>query len=223
METIFGDNEQLKEAFSTSARHSGMDTILRDNKQLTEALSTTSSARHSGTGAILEDNKQLNEAPSTSVRHPSIYIFLSRVRPMHTALSMLPFLYMVALIITRLSGMPRTAFAPCYLPFLSRPALCIQPDSNDMRSPKWADFPQFIHISSGFEQLLDESVALSLEFEKGASATVDIRMNKISDFCSDHVQGPLLEMFEKEVKKEVKKAAWSLTKLISKVGGAVDK
>ena len=73
METIIGDNEQLEEAFSTRARHLGIETILRDNKQLTEALSTTSSARHSGTGAIFGDNEQLKEAPSTGVRHSSIY------------------------------------------------------------------------------------------------------------------------------------------------------
>ena len=124
---------------------------------------------------------------------------------------------MFALIIMRLPGMVQ--FAPCYFPFVSRSALCSQPDPDDMHNPKWAHFPQLIHISSGFEQLLEESVALSLEFGKGASATAGIRKNIASDICLDHSRGPLFEMFEKEARK----AAWSLTKLISKMGGAVDK
>lgn len=193
--------------------------ILGDNGQRKEVLSTSS--RHSDIDIIIGDNEQLTEAPSASVRHSSIYILdilLRMVRLMHISLSMLLFLCMFALVIMRLSGTLCTAFPPCYLPFIWRSASCIPPYPNVLRNSKWADFPQLMEMqSSKFEQLLDESVALSLEFGKAASETTGMITTMIID--SDFDRANLLTVFDKDAKKTSR----SVIRLISRVGSAVDK
>lgn len=191
METILGGNEQRKEVLSTSARHSDIDTIIGDNEQLTEA-------------------------PSTSVRYSNIYILdvLRMARLMHISSSMPFFLFMFALVIMRL------AFHQCYLRFIWSSALCIPPYLNVLPNSKWADFPQLMEMqSSKFEQLLDESVALSLEFGKAAFETSGMITTMIIDPKFDFDRANLLTVFDRDAKK----ASRSVIRLISRVGSAVDK
>ena len=71
--------------------------------------------------------------------------------------------------------------------------------------------------SSKFEQLLDESVALSLEFGKAASERTGMITTMIID--SDFDRANLLTVFDKDAKKTSR----SVIRLISRVGSAVDK
>jgi hypothetical protein len=171
------------------------------------------------------DKEQLKEALSITARHSSNYILdvvLRAIRLLRIPLSMLLFLWMLAFVMARLSATLRTAFAPiCYLPLISRSALCAPLDPT---IPKWADFPQLMQVQgSAFEQLLDGSAGgsgLSLEIRKAEFATADLTtLVRHSDLKSNDVLAELLTAFVKDAKK----TARGLTKLNSRVGGAVDK
>ncbi|KAG1738380.1 uncharacterized protein EDB91DRAFT_457555 [Suillus paluster] len=173
------------------------------------------------------DKEQIKEALSTGAHHSSAYIldvFLRAVRLMRIPLSVMLFLWMMTFVMVRLSGALRTAFAPmCYLPLVSRSALCAPLDLTASHDPKWADFPQLMQVQgSTFEQLLDGSVGgseLSLEIRKAEFATADLTtLVRHSDLKSNDVLADLLTTFVKDAKK----TARSLTKLSSKIGGAVD-
>jgi len=146
------------------------------------------------------------------------------VRLMRMPLSIMLFLWMLAFAMIRLSGALRTAFAPmCYLPMVSRSALCAPLDPNAFQIPKWADFPQLMEAQgSTFEQLLAGSVGgsgLSIEIRKAEFATADLTtLVRHSDLKSSDVLADQLATFVKDAKKTAK----SLTKLSSKIGGAVD-
>ncbi|KAG1794754.1 hypothetical protein EV424DRAFT_1449364 [Suillus variegatus] len=151
------------------------------------------------------DKELIKEALSTSAHHSSIYILdvvLRAVRLMRMPLSIMLFLWMLAFAMIRLSGALRTAFAPmCYLPMVSRSALS---------------------QGSTFEQLLAGSVGgsgLSIEIRKAEFATADLTtLVRHSDLKSSDVLADQLATFVKDAKKTAK----SLTKLSSKIGGAVD-
>ncbi|KAG1779064.1 hypothetical protein EV702DRAFT_1216041 [Suillus placidus] len=172
------------------------------------------------------DKEQIKEVLSTGAHHSSIYIldvFLRAVRLMRIPLSVMLFLWMLTFAMIRLSGALRTAFAPmCYLPVVSRSALCAM-DPNASQIPKWADFPQLMEAQgSTFEQLLAGSVGgsgLSIEIRKAEFATADLTtLVRHSDLKSNDVLADLLTTFTKDAKK----TARSLTKLSSRIGGAVD-
>ncbi|KAG1866207.1 hypothetical protein F4604DRAFT_974051 [Suillus subluteus] len=126
------------------------------------------------------DKEQIKEALSTGAHHSSIFIldvFLRAVRLMRIPLSIMLFLWMLAFVMIRLSGALRTAFSPmCYLPIVSRSALCAPLDP---QSVKWPDFPQLMETQgSTFEKLLEGSVGgsgLSIEIRKAEFATADLR------------------------------------------------
>jgi hypothetical protein len=173
------------------------------------------------------NKEQIKEALSTSAHHSSIYIldiFLRAVRLMRIPLSLMLFLWMLSFAMIRLSGALRTAFAPmCYLPVVSRSALCAPLDPNASQIPRWADFPQLMEAQgSTFEQLLAGSVGgsgLSIEIRKAEFATADLAtLVRHSDLKSNDVLADLLTTFVKDAKK----TARSLTKLSSRIGGAVD-
>jgi hypothetical protein len=174
------------------------------------------------------DKEQIKEALSTSARHSSIYILdivLRAVRLMRIPLSIMLFLWMFSFAMIRLSGALRTAFAPmCYLPVVSRSALCAPLDPNASQMPKWANFPQLMEAQgSTFDQLLAGSVGgsgLSIEIRKAEFATADLAtLVRHSDLKSNDILADLLTTFVKDAKK----TARSLTKLSSRIGGAVDK
>jgi hypothetical protein len=173
------------------------------------------------------DKEQLKDTLSTTAHHSSVYIldfFLRAARLMCIPL-MLLFLCMLTFVVTRPSGTLRTTFTPvCYLPFVSRSALCAPLDPNVLRHPKWADFPQLMQAQgSAFERILDRSAGgsgLALEIREAEFATADLAtLVRHSDLQSNDVLADLLTVFVKDAKK----TARSLTKLSSKVGGAVDK
>ncbi|KAG1770948.1 hypothetical protein EDD22DRAFT_864580 [Suillus occidentalis] len=173
------------------------------------------------------DKEQIKEALSTTAHHSSIYIldiFLRAVRLMRIPLSIMLFLWMLSFAMIRLSGALRTAFAPmCYLPVVSRSALCAPLDPSASQVPKWADFPQLMETQgSTFEKLLAGSVGgsgLSIEIRKAEFATADLAtLVRHSDLKSNDVLADLLSTFVKDAKK----TARSLTKLSSRIGGAVD-
>ncbi|KAG2060918.1 hypothetical protein BDR06DRAFT_1002133 [Suillus hirtellus] len=173
------------------------------------------------------DKELIKEALSTGAHHSSIYILdvvLRAVRLMRMPLSIMLFLWMLAFAMIRLSGALRTAFAPmCYLPMVSRSALCAPLDPNASQIPKWADFPQLMEAQgSTFEQLLAGSVGgsgLSIEIRKAEFATADLTtLVRHSDLKSSDILAEQLATFVKDAKKTAK----SLTKLSSKIGGAVD-
>ncbi|KAG2122767.1 hypothetical protein DEU56DRAFT_917661 [Suillus clintonianus] len=173
------------------------------------------------------DKEQIKEALSTGAQETSIYIFdviIRAVRLMRIPLSLMLFLWMLSFAMIRLSGAMRTAFAPmCYLPLVSRSALCAPLDPNASQIPKWADFPHLMEAQgSTFEQLLEGSVGgpgLSIEIRKAEFATADLTtLVRHSDLKSNDILADLLANFVQDAKK----TARSLTKLSSKIGGAVD-
>ncbi|OJA08995.1 hypothetical protein AZE42_11043 [Rhizopogon vesiculosus] len=173
------------------------------------------------------DKEKLTEALSTTAHHSGIFvldIFLRAVRLMRIPLSLFLFVWMLAYVMTRLSGTLRTVFAPmCCLPFVSSSLMCTPLDPSVLHQPKWADFPQLMEVqSSTFDQLLDGSAGesgLSLEIRKAEFATADLTtLVRHSDLKSNDILADLLTVFVKDAKKTAK----GLTKLSSKVGGAVD-
>ncbi|KAG2035788.1 hypothetical protein BDR03DRAFT_993243 [Suillus americanus] len=177
-----------------------------------------------GDKANVIDKEQIKEALSTGAHHSSIYIldvFLRAVRLMRIPLSIMLFLWMLAFVMIRLSGALRTAFSPmCYLPVVSRSALCAPLDP---QIAKWADFPQLMETQgSTFEKLLEGSVGgseLSIEIRKAEFATADLAtLVRYSDLRSNEILADLLANFVKDAKN----TARGLTKLSSRIGGAVD-
>jgi hypothetical protein len=199
-------------------------------------VSLVSNARRSRTVPLRQrlkrsavvDEVPIKEALSAGAHHSSLYILdvlIRAVRLMRIPLSAMLFLWMMAFGMTRLLGALYSAFAPiCYLPLVSSMTLCATPHPDVSHLPQWADFPQLMQVqSSTFEQLLDGSVGgseLSLEIRKAEFVTSDlITLVRYSDLQSNVILADLLTVFANDAKK----TARSLTKLGSKVGGAVDK
>jgi hypothetical protein len=169
------------------------------------------------------DRHQVTEALSAS----SFYLFdviIRAMRLLHIPLSVLLFLWMLAFSMMHISSTLRTAFSPvCFLPLVSRSVLCTQ--LMLARSPQQADFPHLMQTQSWmFEQILDGSVGgsgLSLEIRKAEFATADLAtmVRNSNLFKSNDALADLLATFVRDAKV----TARSLTKLSSKVAGAVDK
>ncbi|OJA12766.1 hypothetical protein AZE42_07919 [Rhizopogon vesiculosus] len=129
-------------------------------------------------------------------------------------------LSILAFVMMRFSCTLRTAFTPiCYLPFISKSALYAPLDPGH---PKWADFPQLIEVqSSKLEQLLEDSLGGSeISLKIGASNFPTDYINLLTNLNlkPSHVLADLLTMLDKDAKK----TAWSLMKITSKAGSAVD-
>jgi len=191
---------------------------------LTSASGTvTNDGSKQGMKAVFKDNEQLKRLEALSY---IIDISFRAVQRMRVPLSIL-FLSILAFVMMRFSGTLRTAFTPiCYLPFVSKSALCAPLDPGILRHVKWADFPLLMEVqSSKFEQLLEDSFGGSeLSFKIGACnfptnyTDPIINLNSIIYLKSSHVLFDLLAMLDKDAKK----TAWSLIKLNSKAGNAVD-
>lgn len=160
--------------------------------------------------------------------HYTFDVVFSAIRLLRKPLSILLFLWLLALIIGLISSTLRAAFAPlCYLPGLSSSAMCL-PDPAYLRGgkhpPQWADYPKLVDVQSAtFEQLLDESVGgsgLSLEIKKAEMATSDLAtLVRVSDLKSRDILAESLVKFVDDAKTTGR----GLQKLSSKVGGAVDR
>ncbi|KAG1865070.1 hypothetical protein C8R48DRAFT_601197 [Suillus tomentosus] len=168
------------------------------------------------------DQHQVKEALSAS----SYYFFdviIRAMRLLRIPLSVLLFLWMLAFAMMRISSTLHTAFSPmCFLPLVSRSVLCTQLVL--ARSPQKADFPHLMQYQSlMFEQILDGSAGgsgLSLEIRKAEFATADLAtlVRNSNLLKSNDALADLLATFVRDAKM----TARSLTKLSSKVAGAVD-
>ena len=147
------------------------------------------------------------------------------LRLLRRPLGWLLFLWMLSVLLVKVSDTFRKAFSPvCRVPFISSSSLC-RPLSNDVAHvPQWADYPRLVEIqSSNFEQLLGDTVggsALTLEIKKVEMATRDlVTLVKYSDLKSkDHLADSLLLFVD-----DAKTTGRGLQKLTSKINGAVDK
>jgi hypothetical protein len=140
-------------------------------------------------------------------------------------LSLLLFLWLLALITGRISQTLRAAFAPLCVPGISSWFGLCRP--NELRhgtpTPQWADYPTLVNVQSAtFEQLLDQSSGgrgLSLEIKKAEMATSDlVTLVRISDLKSRDMLAEYLVEFVDDARK----AGRGLQKLSSKIGRAVD-
>jgi hypothetical protein len=148
------------------------------------------------------------------------------VRLLRMPLSVLLFLWMLAMILGRVSHTLRTAFSPlCLVPVISSSAMCSYRVSNvpGSQTPQWADYPKLVDVQSAtFEQLLDQSVGgsgLALEIKKAEMATMDlVTLVRLSELTSRELLANSLVEFVGDAKKTGR----GLQKLTSKIGGAVD-
>ncbi|KAJ7650110.1 hypothetical protein FB45DRAFT_886957 [Roridomyces roridus] len=154
------------------------------------------------------------------------YIFdvLKRaIQLLRTPLSFLVFLWLLAVILNRISYTLRSAFAPlCFLPVVSNFAVCLPIPDGVGSTPRWADFPALVDVqSSTLEQLLGDSSysGLALQIKKAEMATTDlVTLVRVSDLKSRDLLGDSLRQFVEDARTTGR----GLNKLNSKVGGAVD-
>ncbi|KAJ3869156.1 hypothetical protein EV359DRAFT_76988 [Lentinula novae-zelandiae] len=154
------------------------------------------------------------------------------VQLLRKPLSFLLFIWLLALIMSRISSTLKTAFKPlCIIPGIGSSALC-RTDSTNIKlpkskgshtSPQWADYPGLINAQSlTFEQLLDDSVGgsgLSLDIKKAEMATSDlVTLVKFSKLTSKELLAESLSGFVEDARRTGR----GLQRLGSKVGGAVD-
>ncbi|RDX57103.1 hypothetical protein OH76DRAFT_1334526 [Lentinus brumalis] len=181
-------------------------------------------------GALIDVDREqvriaLKQGAASSVRYFGSVV-TDALRLLRRPLGWLLFLYLLSLLLVRLSDTVRTAFSPvCRVPFISSSSLC-RPLTfdNDARVPQWADYPRLVEIqNSNFEQLLGDTVggsALTLEIKKAEMATRDlVTLVKYSELKSkDHLADSLLVFVD-----DAKTTGKGLQKLTSKINGAVDK
>ncbi|KAG5636653.1 hypothetical protein H0H81_007272 [Sphagnurus paluster] len=148
------------------------------------------------------------------------------IRLLRIPLALLAFLWLLALIVGRISLTLRVAFGPlCYVPGLYGSRFCNPPPRAiaGVEQPRWADYPKLVDIqSTTFEHLLDGSVGgsgLALEIKKAEMATTDLAtLVRISNLKSRDMLSDTLGEFVEDAKKTGR----DLQKLSSKIGGAVD-
>ncbi|RDB26345.1 hypothetical protein Hypma_006741 [Hypsizygus marmoreus] len=155
-------------------------------------------------------------------------VFSTAIKLLRRPLYFIVFLWLLALISSKISHTLRGAFAPlCYIPGLSGSSICRFGDQGAGqqrgRMPRWADYPKLIDVqSTTFEHLLDESVGgsgLSLEIKKAEMATADlVTLVRVSNLKSRDMLGDSLGEFVDDAKKTGR----DLQRLSSKIGGAVD-
>ncbi|KAI0696294.1 hypothetical protein C8T65DRAFT_729690 [Cerioporus squamosus] len=164
------------------------------------------------------------QGAASSVRYFGAVV-TDALRLLRRPLGWLLCLWMLSILLVRLSDTFRKAFSPvCRVPFISSSSLC-RPLTDDVAPvPQWADYPRLVEIqNSNFEQLLGDTVggsALTLEIKKAEMATRDlVTLVKYSDLKSkDHLAESLLVFVD-----DAKATGKGLQKLTSKINGAVDK
>ncbi|KAJ7138773.1 hypothetical protein C8R43DRAFT_893162 [Mycena crocata] len=144
-------------------------------------------------------------------------------------LSIILCLWFLAWLLGQMSITARAAFSSfCFLPGMSRMTFCSPhqspiPDSITILPPKWVDFPTLMSVQDNtMEHILDENSsgsALALHIKKAQMATSDLAILvrhsnlKSRDRLATHLQ---------QFAKEAESTSNSLTKLSSRVFGAVD-
>jgi hypothetical protein len=153
-------------------------------------------------------------------------IFSTAIRLLRIPLGWMVFLWLLALIIARISRTLQPTFAPlCHLPGLYGSRFCRPPDIHGKEKlPKWADYPKLIDVQSiTFEHLLDGSAGgsgLSLEIKKAQIATADLAtLVRVSNLKSRDLLADSLVEFVNDAKY----TGSGLQRLSSRIGGAVDR
>jgi hypothetical protein len=153
-------------------------------------------------------------------------VFHTAVFLLKRPLSFLLFLWMFAMVFSRLQHFFRISFAPlCYLPGISSLRLCaFEPQQANNRTPLWADYPSLVKVqSASFEQLLGESVSgseLALEIKKAQLATRDLVTRlRVSNFERKEALSGILSEFLQDAAK----ASRGLQAFNAKLNHAVDR
>ncbi|KAL4062908.1 hypothetical protein J3A83DRAFT_1499522 [Scleroderma citrinum] len=158
-------------------------------------------------------------AGTRSTVHYCIGVASFVIRCMQRPISIFLFLWVLSLLVSHMSNVLRTALSPlCFVPGMGRTMLC-----TPVQLTPSPDFPRLVKAQeSMFEQLVGESVggsALSIEVLKAEMATRDLStLVRYSDLKSKDSVADLLFA----ISVDAKKTARGLTKLNSKVAGAVD-
>ncbi|KII85087.1 hypothetical protein PLICRDRAFT_57020 [Plicaturopsis crispa FD-325 SS-3] len=168
----------------------------------------------------------VKSATSFTARYVADVVSTS-IQLLRRPLSVLLFVYLLFLIVGRLSHTIRAAFAPlCVIPGISSTTMCLGPPhpGSAHGPPRWADYPALVEVQSKtFEQLLDDTAGgngLALDIKKAEMATTDLAtVIRVSDLTSkDLIADTLAEFVE-----DAKRTGAGLQKLSSKIGGAVDR
>ncbi|KIK55146.1 hypothetical protein GYMLUDRAFT_48098 [Collybiopsis luxurians FD-317 M1] len=160
-------------------------------------------------------------------------VVLGGIHLLRRPLSFLLFLWLLALIVSRITATVKMVIRPlCIIPGISSSTLC-QTDPSGFKLPKhkgtsesapqWADYPGLINAQSlTFEKLLDESMGgskLSLDIKKAEMATSDlVGLVKFSKLTSKDLLAESLTGFVEDARRTGR----GLQRLGAKVGGAVD-
>ncbi|KZV63886.1 hypothetical protein PENSPDRAFT_757644 [Peniophora sp. CONT] len=155
-------------------------------------------------------------------------VFSISTRFMKYPLAVFLFLYLLALILGRVSSQLQTALQPlCYIPgvsFLcSHPSPYVSSDPGPPPPPQWADFPRLVDMQGQtFEALLDESAdnaGLSLEIKKAEMATADLAtLVRVSDLASRERLADILTDFVGDARDTSRQ----LQRFSAQVNGALD-
>lgn len=179
---------------------------------------------------VIEDAVQgAVQGVSFTLRY-GLHVFLTAIRLLRYPFGLLLCLWILALVIGRVSHTIRSTFAPlCLLPGLYGSRFCAVPQVAPVPPgvtgpPLWADYPKLIDAQSrSFEYLLDSSVGgagLSLEIKKAEMATSDlVTLVRVSGLNARETLSDQLSEFVDDAKKTGR----DLQRLSSKIGGAVDK
>jgi hypothetical protein len=152
-------------------------------------------------------------------------VLLGAIHLLRRPLSVILFLYLLALLIGRVPHALKAAVAPlCVVPGISNFAWCHKFEiRSSTQLMQWADYPKLADMqSAAFEQLLDQSVhgpGLSFEIKKAEIATTDlITLIRVSDLKSRDMLAELLVGFVEDARITGR----GLQRLSSKIGGTVD-
>ncbi|KAF9223375.1 hypothetical protein BS17DRAFT_808821 [Gyrodon lividus] len=239
-ETIANDWEDVSDAeeasqreppSSTSGSQAASTVSVRKRRRVLTNTNTTSAATpslpRSQSGKrqrkkAIVSKGELQEALRGGVRFTASYafdIFKGSIETMRKPLSWILCLWMLALMVSRMSSTLRTAFSPlCVVPGISRSPWCIP-----VQPPLPVNFPKLVDIQgSTFNQLVGESAGgseLSVEVLKAEMATKDLSLLvRFSDLKSKDSIADMLYT----IARGAKKTARGLSKLNAKVVGAID-
>lgn len=198
------------------AKHAGGATTTRPPK--------SPAAKPKRQRAPIIDKEELEDAIVAGARFSVQYVLdvvSVAIKYLRRPLSVLLCLWMFSLLVSYMANVFRTALFPlCFIPGMSRTALCVPAPSTP---PQYPDFPGLVKAQgSMFDQLVGESVggsALSIEVLKAEMATRDLStLVRYSDLKSRESVADLLST----ISIDAKRTARGLTKLNAKVAGAVD-
>jgi hypothetical protein len=171
---------------------------------------------------------------SVSTARYALDVFSLAMRFMKHPLAILLFLYVLSLILGRVSHSLSAAFAPiCSIPIIglicprlphSSHSDLNQHGGSSRGPPLWADFPQLVDMQGkALEALLDETAdgtGLSLQIKKAEMATADLAtLVRVSDLASRERLSSMLVDFSGDARETGRQ----LQRFSAQVSGAVDK